>query len=269
MVKKVSILFLSAAILLCFPSCKNKLDKIKNSGDTELIYKKGLELYDKEEWFEAQTLFELVLSNYRGKKESEELYYKYAYTHYHLQNYLMAAYYFKAAANLFSTGEYKEESEFMSAYSNYRLSPDYKLDQTETYKAIDGFQSFINTFPQSKRVDECNKLIDELRKKLAKKSQAEATLYFNVKQYQSAIRSYNNLLNDYPDITDREYIRFMIVKASYLWAENSIIFKQEDRFKQTVERYEEFESKYPGSKYLKDAKTYYKNSRTKLKEIRS
>ncbi len=269
MVNRIILLFLAINILVWFPACKNQLDKIKTSGDTELIYKKGMEYYDKEEWADAQSLFELILSNYRGKKESEVLYYKYAYTHYYLQNYLMAAYYFKSAANLFSTGEHKEESEYMAAYSNYRLSPDYKLDQTETLKAIDGFQAFINTFPQSTRVADCNKLIDELRKKLAKKEMAEGTLYYNIRQYQSAISTFSNLLNDYPDITDREYVRFMIVKASYLWAENSIIFKQEERLKITIDRYEEFVNKYPKSKYLKEAKLYYRNSKLKLKEIRS
>ncbi len=260
-------LLLVLVFTLLFAGCSNEFENIRKSGNTELIYKKGLEYYDKEDYLKAQTLFEQVLSSFRGKKESETLYYKYAYTHFYLRNYILASYYFKTAANIFSTGENKEESEYMSAYCNYMISPDYELDQTETLKAIDGFQAFINTYPNSKRVEDANKNIDELRRKLSKKSLAEATLYYNTKQYLSAITSYNNLLNDYPDITDREYIKYMVIKSTYDWAMRSFSFKQTERFNMVIDKYEEFVNKYPKSKYLKDIKTFYRNSKSKLKEI--
>jgi len=147
------------------------------------------------------------------------------------------------------------------------MSPDYKLDQTETLKAIDGFQSFINTYPNSNRVADSNKRIDELRQKLAKKSLEEANLYFNIKHYQSAITCYNNLLNDYPDISDREFIKYMIIKSTYDWAYRSFSFKQTERFNLLIDKYEDFVNKYPKSKYLKEVKTFYRNSKIKLKEI--
>lgn len=58
----------------------------------------------------------------------------------------------------------------MSVYSLYKTSPGYRLDQSNTEKAIDGFQLFVNTYPNSKRVEECNKLIDECRAKIEFKS---------------------------------------------------------------------------------------------------
>ncbi len=259
--------FLFALILMSFFSCKNEFEKIRTSGDVDKIYKKGVQLYDKGEYSKAQSLFELVLSNFRGKEEAEQLYYKYAYTHFYLNNYLLSAYYFKSASNIFQTGSNKEECDFMAAFSNYKLSPDYKLDQTETLKAIDGFQAFINIYPESERVVECNNLIDELRKKMAHKEDEQAKLYFNIKQYQSAINSYNNLLNDYPDITDREQLRFMIIRSYYLWAENSFATKQADRFKLMLAKYEEFVNKYPKSKYLRNAREFAKSAKLKLKEL--
>ncbi len=265
-VRQLSFVFL-LLLSIGFTGCKNEFDKVRISGDSDLIYKKGLDYFDKEDYQKAQTLFELVLSNFRGKKESETLYYKYAYTHYYLKNYILGSYYFKSAANIFSSGEFKEESEYMAAYCNYCMSPDYKLDQTETLKAIDGFQAFINTYPNSSRVDESNKRIDELRQKLAKKSLEEANLYFNIQQYQSAITSYSNLLNDYPDITDREFVKYMIIKANYQWADKSFSFKQSERFSSLIDKYEDFVNKYPKSKYLKEVKTFYRNSKNKLKEL--
>ena len=65
---------------------------------------------------------------------------------------------FKNFSNTFPNSEYREESDFMTAYSNYQLSPTFRLDQTYTIKAIEGFQLFANTYPDSKRVEECNRL---------------------------------------------------------------------------------------------------------------
>jgi outer membrane protein assembly factor BamD len=37
------------------------------------------------------------------------------------------------------------------------LSPIYSLDQTDTYKAIDKLQAFIDTYPNSEYLSEANK----------------------------------------------------------------------------------------------------------------
>ena len=42
----------------------------------------------------------------------------------------------------------------------YLDSPDFTLDQDNTYKAIESLQLFINMYPKSERVSECNQLID-------------------------------------------------------------------------------------------------------------
>lgn len=185
--------------LLMTMACKSEFEKLRATGDPETLYEKAFEFYEAEDYLKSQTLFELVISNLRGKVEAEKVYYYYAYTHYKLNKFVLASYYFKNFSNTFPNSEFREESDFMSAYSNYRLSPTYRLDQTYTLKAIDGFQLFANTYPNSERVSECNDLIDEMRKKLEVKAYSEAELYFNLQQYQSATHSFENLLKDFPD----------------------------------------------------------------------
>ena len=161
--KNYILLFFSIIFLF---SCKGKLEKLKATGDAKAIYKAAITAFDKQKYADAQDLFEAILNNYRGKEEAENLYFKYAYTHYYLKNFLLSNYYFKNFATTFPNSKMKEEAEFMSAYSHYHLSPTFRLDQTYTEKAIDELQNFINSYPNSKRVDESNKLIDEMRKKL-------------------------------------------------------------------------------------------------------
>jgi outer membrane protein assembly factor BamD len=48
------------------------------------------------------------------------------------------------------------------------LSPIYSLDQTDTYKAIDKLQAFIDTYPNSEYLSEANETVRCYRKKKRK-----------------------------------------------------------------------------------------------------
>lgn len=254
-------------IMMAGTACKSEFEKLRATADSETLYKKAFEYYEKEEYLKSQTLFELVINNLRGKVEAEKVYFYYAYTHFKLRKYILASYYFKNFANTFPNSEYREEADFMTAYSSYQLSPTYRLDQTYTLKAIEGFQIFANTYPNSSRVAECNKLIDGMRRKLEKKAYAQAQLYFDLQQYQSATHSFENMLKDFPDTEQAEKIRYMIVKASYDLATNSIYEKQAERHEEVVKKADLFLSKYSKSSYAREVRSIKKNSRKKIKEF--
>ena len=234
MKKRFVFIYFLVAFALFVSSCKSEFEKIRASGDTDLIYKKAFAFYEQQEYLRAQTLFELIIPAYRGKPELEKVYYTYADTYYKLNKFILANYYFKNFASTFPTSDLREEAEFMAAYSNYQMSPGYRLDQTYTEKSIDEFQTFVNTYPNSERVKECNRLIDEMRLKQEKKVFEEGKLYFDLKQYQAATVTFENLLKDFPETNNAEQVRFLIAKGSFLLAENSIYEKQEERCKQTV-----------------------------------
>lgn len=255
--------------ILVFASCKSNFEAIRTSGNPELIYAKALEYYDQQDWLKAQTLLELSIPQYRGKQEAEELFYKFAYTHYHNYEFILATHYFKNFASTFYNSEHKEEAEFMSAYSAYRLSPNPRLDQTYTIKAIEGLQLFVNTYPKSDRVDECNKLIDEMRKKLEVKAFQQGELYLNIGQYESAVKSFENLLTEFPESADAEEVRFLMIKAMYEYAEKSIYIKKEERYDKAVALYKKFLKKHPDSKFMDEANNIHKNSLEELKKLKA
>ena len=259
----LSILLLSICILL--GSCKSEFERIRASSDPDLLYKKAFEYYEEGEYLKAQTLFELIINGLRGKVEAEKVYFYYAYTHYHLHKYILASYYFKNFSNTFSNSEFREEADFMTAYANYQMSPSYRLDQTYTVKAIEGLQLFVNTYPTSERLNESNLLIDQMRRKLERKSFEEAQLYFDLREYQSAVQVFENMLKDYPETTNAEKIRYMIIKAAYLLAENSIYEKKEERFRQAYEYSRKFIDKYPDSKYFNEINSINNDAEKHLK----
>lgn len=260
MLKSKVLRFLGFVLLIALTTtgCKSKFEKLRESSDVARKYQEAIKLYNKKDYSKALTLFDDLVQRYRGRSEAEDLYYYYAYTNYKLKDYISARYHFKSFADTYPSSPKAEECRFMTAYCLYLDSPNYSLDQDNTYKAIEAFQLFINLYPQSERVAESSKLIESLRDKLETKSYANAKLFLDIGDYQAAVIAFRNSMKDFPDTKYAEEMEYLIIEAQYLYAKNSREIKQEDRYTEAIEEYERFAEKYPTSKYLKDA--------TKLKE---
>ncbi len=264
--KKTFFLAAIALVPLLF-SCKSQFEKIRSSGDTDLILKKANEYYGQKKWDKAQTLYEIVLPTLKGDARGEQVYYKYAWTQYNVNNYILGNYYFKNFADTYTNSPLREECSFMAAKCHYSLSPEYKLEQGYTDKALEDFQTFVNTFPTSSRVGECNKLIDVLRRKLEKKAFEEGLLYYKIRQYQSAMISFDNLLKDFPESPDVEQTRYLVVKSAYLLAQNSVVAKKAERYSAVIKKSDEFLSKHPKSGSANEVSDMKNSSTQKLKSI--
>ena len=147
----------------------------------------------------------------------------------------------------------------MGAYCYYLESPSFSLDQENTYKAIDALQLFINLYPSSDRAAAAGKYITDLRGKLEDKAFENAKMYLttgpsNVDNYRAAVIALKNAQRDYPDIKYAEEMDFLMIKAQYLYAKNSYVIRQEDRYNEALALYTEFTENHPDSKFSKDAK---------------
>ncbi len=264
---KIKLIPILCLALFAAVSCKSEFEKIRSGGDAAKMLEAADKYYEAEEWQKAQTLYELIVGSYRGKKEAEDIYYKYAYTYYYLGRYLLSSYYFKNFSTTFGGSTKKEEADYMIAYSFYQLSPTYRLDQTNTEKAIESFQNFVNTYTQSPRVEQCNRLIDEMRLKLEKKSFEGGKLYFDLRQYQSATQTFENLLKDFPETPNAVEVRYMVVRAAFLLAENSFVERQQERYQDAEEKAEEFVARYDEGKLLKEVQVMLAATKKKLKQL--
>ena len=244
-------------------SCSHYNKMLKSSNpDAKLDY--ALMLYKKGQYYKALPLLEELTTVFRGTKKAEQTYYYYAYTNYHLEDYETAAYNFDNFAKSFPLSEFAEECAYMHAYCYYLQSPESSLDQTSTLKAINQTQLYIDQHPRSKRIEECNKLIDELRAKLETKDYENAKLYFHMDEYKAAIAAFKNMLHDHPGSKYQEEVMFLVFKAEYLLAENSIEAKKAERYNLALTSYGEFSAAFPKSKYKGDADDYAASCRKRL-----
>ena len=252
--RKFGIGFILVSIL--FTSCGD-YNKILKSTDYEFKYKKAIEYYEDGEFVRAGTLFNELLSIYRGTSRADKIYYYYAKSMIGQKDYLMAGHYFGTLIKEFPTSDYVEESQFMVGYCGYLLSPKPRLDQTTTHEAIDALQLYINLYPYSDRVEEANRLIDELQEKLVEKSYLSAKMYFDFGNYKAAVVALGNSLREYPDSHFREELKFMLLKSKYLLAVNSVEAKKEQRLSSALDEYFTFADEFPDSEHKKEAEKFY------------
>lgn len=247
--------------------CKSEFETVRTSGNPETILAKANEYYAAQEYPKAQTLYELSIAPFRGTSEAEQIAYRYAYTYYYTEQFVLASYYFKNFATTYGGSPLKEEADFMTAFSNFKLSPVYRLDQSYSVKAIEGFEEFANRYPQSDRVAESNRLIDEMRAKMELKDFESAKLYIDIGRYESAQRSFENVLKDYPETKRAEEIRYLMSTSQYEYASRSFVTKQQERFSKAATLIENFLGRYPDSAYNNELQTLLNKSKARLKEL--
>jgi outer membrane protein assembly factor BamD len=246
-------------IALSIAGCKSRFEKIRLSNDVAKKYQEAMRLYNKKDYSKALILFEDLSQKYRGRSEAEELNYHYAFTLFNLKDYTTARFQFKYFADTYPTSKHAEECRYMGAYCYYLDSPEYSLDQENTYKAIDAMQLFINLYPKSDRVAKASEYISDLRGKLERKAFENAKMYYelggyDISNYKAAVVALKNAQIDFPDIKYVEEMDMLIVKSQYLYAKNSLEYRQEDRFNEAIAYANEFLEAHPESKLVKQVK---------------
>lgn len=260
----LGLLFIVFIVLL--GACSG-FEKILKSKDYEFKYKKALEYYDKKEHYRYLTLFEQLSPVYKGTFRSDTIEFYLAQGYYHQGDYLLAGHYFDKFRKTFPRSSFTEESDFMYAYCFYKSSPRADLDQDNTQAAIAAFAEFLSRYPNTKKSAEVNKIMFELRDKLIEKSYLSSKLYFKIGDYKAAIVALKGSLREYPNSKYREEQVFLVLKSSYLLADNSVVEKQRERFQSTVDEYYSFIGEFPNSQYVNEAKKMYEASMKVLQKL--
>ena len=248
---KKSIYFFYIAVFLMVTGC-SKHHKLLKSSDNDLKYESAIVYFNKKDYYRALQLFDQLSAIYRDTARGERITYYQAHCYYGQSDYLLAAHYFQRLTKNFPNSKDAEDALFMSAYCKYKLSPRYSLDQTNTYDALTEFQTFLNRYPNTSRKSECNKYIDILRAKLAKKDFEIARLYFKMDEFEAAVVCFRNIIKDHPNSIHVEEASYYIVRSHYRFAMNSVQDKKMERFQKAYDSYNDFISFYADSPFRKE-----------------
>lgn len=262
--------FFLLIIVLFFASC-GEYQKLLKSDDAELKYTKAVEYFDKGDFMRASTLFDAVATYYKGTERSETVLNYLAKSYLGQKDYFSASEYYKTYVKTYPKGKYVIEAKYMIGYCYYLDSPDARLDQTSTYSAIAAFQEFVDVYPESDRVPEANKLLEELTNKLAYKAYLNSKLYFNLgnylgNNYLSAVVAAQNALKNYPSTKYREELSMLILEAKHQQAVQSVEELKMDRYRNTIDEYYNFINEFPEGKSRKQADKIFNESKKIVKE---
>ena len=264
--KKLFILLLP---LMLLTGC-TQYDKVQRSLDYSYKYELAKAYYMEGEYSEACSLFEDVLAIMKGTSYAEESLYMLAMCYFDMGDYVTASHYLTTCFKTYPRGAYAETARFMSAKALFLDTPDPRLDQTSTIKAIGEIQAFLEYYPYSKYGEEVYAMLYELHDRLVEKEYRAAQLYYDLgnymgNNYQSCIITAQNALNDYPYTKLREDLSMLILRARYSMAKESVQTKMIDRYRDTLDEYYAFKNEFPESKYMKEAEKIFRETEKALK----
>jgi outer membrane protein assembly factor BamD len=215
-------------IIVLLASC-NEYQKALKSEDPAVKLVMATKMYEAKNYNKAIRIFEQIASVYRGKPESENLYYMFSQSYYKTKQYYLAGYQFESFVSSFPKSDKVQEASFLGAKSYSMLSPVYSLDQTDTTKAIEKLQTFIDTYPNSTYLAEANSIVKNLNEKLERKVFENAKGYNTISDYKSAIVALDNFIADYPGTPFKEEALFYKFDSAYQLGINSVPAKMEER----------------------------------------
>lgn len=228
------------------------------SNDAQYVLKTADELFAKKKWRYATDLYTKAAPDFAGTKESEHILLNSAYANYYDGNEALAAKQFENFYVQFRNSPKAQEALYMSAYSYYKGSPAYNLDQKNTYEAMKALQGFIDTYPTSDKVKEANELINDLRRKLEKKAFNIAKDYYRTLKFKAAAVNFGNFIDDFPDSKYREEAYIYLLRSKAELAIQSVLSKKENRLKDAKTSYRLLKRTYPNSPYLEEAEKWLK-----------
>ena len=242
--------------IILLTSC-GKYNRVLNKGNSKERYSMANDLYKKESYDKSIRLYELVLPSYESKPQKEVIVFRLGNANYNTEDYTTAIYYYEKFLRSFPKSTELEEGQFKIAECYYQLSPKYSVSQTDTEKAIEAYQTFIDKNPDSERIVDANSRIKELNYKLETKSFEIAKQYYKIGNYKSAIVAFDNVILDFLGTRYKEQAMFYKFKAAYELGVNSVYYKKEARIKEAIKVYTRYKKAFPSSEYLKEADDLY------------
>ena len=256
--------FCFIVVVIGFASC-SQYEKLRKSRDYQLMYRKAFEYYDANDFVRSGQLFDDISSIYRGTNKEDTIAYYQAMSYFNQKAYETASFYFTQLYRNQRQSPFAEESEYLSGYCYYMLSPRPNLDQSNTFAAIEAFQIFLMRHPESKFAEDALKYQGEMKDRLVDKSYLTAKLYYDLGQFKASIIALNNSLEEYPETIYREELMYLLLRSNFLYAENSVPARMKERFQSTVDEYYSFIGEFPQSQHVRDAQRMFDRADRYLK----
>lgn len=250
-------IYLILLLMVVLTSC-GEYQRLLKSRDPEEKYQAALTYFNDKQYVKAQTLLDDVTAYYRGTERSEDILVYLARCYMGQKLYESATNYYEAYVRNYPKGKYATEAYFQVGHCQYLDSPDARLDQEITNRAIEAFQTFVDLFPESPYAEQAYREMNEMYDKLAYKELKSAQLYYNLgsylgNNYLSCEIVSKNALKNYPSNAYQEEFSWLILQSKYQQVVHSYEELKLERARDAQDEYYNFVTEYPDSKHRKEA----------------
>lgn len=236
LLKTVPVFFAALLLAACGSS-----DVTENPGASER-FRLGMMEYEDEDYLEALNHFEVIRLQYPGSSVADSARYYTGMSRYHREEYLLASYEFNKLIQGSRRGALAPDAYYMFSQCYYEMSPKVQLDQTNTQRAIDALQSFVEQYPNHPKAPTVERQVLELVNKLAEKEYETAILYEKMENRHAALIYFST-------IVDRYYNTYLVDDALAGKIRMLIALKRYDEAASSVG---DFLERYPDSDWRDD-----------------
>jgi outer membrane protein assembly factor BamD len=141
------------------------------------------------------------------------------------------------------------------------------LDQLVTTFTIDDINLFIQQYPHSKYIEECNDILDNLRNKLAKKELEMVKMYYQIGYYEATQIMAKNFMKNYSASLYASEVLYILLKNNYDFARKSVEQKKYNRYKDCLETYETLQTQYPANNFITESQKIANEAETQIKKL--
>ena len=173
------------------------------------------------------------------------------------EEFLLAANEYTRFTQIYRSDPRVPDAEYELAMTYYDRSPMYRLDQTDTERAIVQFQLFIERYRTNPLIDDAQMRITELRSKLARKQIHTAELYERREYYNAAAVSYEAAFDRFYDTEYADDALMGAMKAYFELARLGVRELQSERLDLAESNYDRLIQIFPDSPLIKEAEAVY------------
>jgi len=188
---------LSSIVITALSGCASQ--QLKPMPDFDQYFRDGMAEFNKKKWDKAIEHFTLVVINTPGGELADDAQFYLGECYFGRKEYILAISEYQQVIDKYAYSAYVEESAYKIALSEMKSSPRYQLEQDYSMKALQSFQDFLDTYPNSKFKKDAEQNITEIRSKLARKVFESGRLYRKLMEYKAAIIYLNKVLEQYYD----------------------------------------------------------------------
>ena len=264
---KARTIIISVCIVLVVSACATEYDKLLKGHDIPTKYAKAFELYEDGKYSTAAEMFESLSIATKGTAQDDTVQFYWAMSNYKFKDYITAESNFSEFIQTFPLSPFTEQARFLYIDCLYRSTYRYELDQTPTQRALTEIYRYMSLYPDSKYIEECTKMRDDLEERLDKKAFEAAHLYYHMEDYLAAHYALKNVLKEDAENIYREDILYFIAMSAYKYADNSVASKKHERYLSFVDDYYNFVSEYPESKHRRELDNLYERVNRIIKRL--